>query len=100
MYGFEPADPAIRFERDPIEIDATMRLDENSLDELRRSGITHVILREWEFSEFLANSLAGLESTDRADDSSIQEAKVVWRTPDRFKRKNRWLRVDLVVLQL
>ena len=98
--GREPADPGIRFERDPITVTNGEEIDPNALDELRRQGITHLILRELEWSQYLARSRAALGRIDPMRDPPIQNPEVVWRTPERFELKNRWLREKLVVLQL
>ena len=98
--GHEPADPAIRFERDPITIKKMEKIGPNDLDEMRRHGITHIILQEQEWSQYLARSRAALGRMDRMHDPLIQNPEVVWRTPKRFKLKNRWLREKLVVLRL
>jgi len=37
---------------------------------------------------------------DRMRDPTMEEPEVVWRTPERFQLKNRWLRPRLVVLRL
>ena len=98
--GREPADPAIRFERYPFTIKNVEEITPNDLDEMRRHGITHIILRELEWSQYLARSRAALGRMDPVHDPLIQNPEVVWRTPKRFKLKNRWLGELLVVLRL
>jgi len=95
--GREPADPAIRFERVPVTIDNAMKMDPH---DLRLRGITHIILRDRELRQYLERSRATRGPADRMRDPTIEEPEVVWRTPERFKLKNRWLRPKLVVLRL
>ncbi len=98
--GCEPADAAIRFERVPMTIERIEEIDPGTLDELRRKGITHVILRELEWSQYLKTTRAMLGHMDYSDDPQIRNPEVVWQTPKRFEEKNRWLREKIVVLRI
>jgi hypothetical protein len=98
--GREPADPAMRLERDPITFENTIEINPDTLEGMRRNGITHVILREEEWSKFLAVAQPGVKPADSMLDSPISNPEIVWRNPERFRLKNRWLRGSLVVVQL
>ena len=70
------------------------------LDDLRRQGITHLILREREWSQYLARLQGSGSGGDAVNDPLVHDPEVVWRTPQRFEPKNRWLREKIVVLRL
>ena len=95
--GREPADPRIQFERRPMTIRNVQGVD---LDDLRRQGITYLILREREWSQYLARLQGSGSGGDAVNDPLVHDPEVVWRTPQRFEPKNRWLREKIVVLRL
>jgi len=89
IHGREPADPAIRFKQEPLTIRGKLNINPDTVQEMRSNGITHLVLREWQWSNYLA-----------IHGPTLVKPVIVWRTPARFKTKNRWMRANLVVVQL
>lgn len=99
--GFEPADPAIRFERNVRSLDDDIRIDPEAVDEMRRDGVTHLVVRSGDYRRYLERSNSALATMDPMQDLPRHEKpKLVWHTPKLFESKNRWLGLNLVVLQL
>ncbi len=98
--GVEPAHPAIRFGRDPVTIKNLDRIDLHDLADMHKLGITHLILRKREWSQYLARSRAASGRISGIHEPETRQPEVVWNSPNRFKLKNRWLREELVVLKL
>lgn len=86
--GRELADPAIQFLRSPVTLNMGNMVSPKSLVNLRGMGVTHVVVRRHNWERHQATS------------EEVDLPEVVWKSPKRFERKNRWLRCDLMVLRI
>ena len=95
--NIELADPAIQFSRVPVTI---WKLDKVSAWQLREEGITHLVLREGQWSQFRSRTKTESANYESLTGSPDAIPKTVWRTPRQIRKKNRWLGEELVVVQL
>jgi len=98
--GLEPANSAIQLERNPITLMNFTEITPNSLEAMRQNGITHIIISEKKWMQYRAIMHFGVKDTDQEQEISVKGPDVLWQMPERFRMKNRWLRAELVVLQL
>ncbi len=98
--GFKPVAPDGRLERDFVTFSHSVEINPTTLEAMRQNGITHVIIRAEEWKQYRLRAQTGMKSADLTLGSTTLRPEVVWRVPDRYREKNRWLRSNLVVVQL
>lgn len=87
--GREPASLLVQFKQEPLTYNSNLPSYPDTLQELLAKGITHVAIGERVWESFLTTHGAG-----------PLKPVIVWRTPERFEAKNRWMRSDLVIVKL